>query len=134
MADVKKIWNDVIAKDLQGHGVKILVKFLTVCPDQQPLFKKFASVPVGSLAENSDVAKLAVTVMTKLGEFINSSNLANDTKALAAGHKTMNITLTNFQKIFPIIAHYASANAGGDKASWMTALNAIGSAIDANQK
>lgn len=133
MTDVKKIWNDVISKDLQGHGIKVFIAFLTAHPEEQAKFTKFASVPLGSLAGNSDVAVQSLTVMNQLGKYINCSNLASETKALGVSHVKLGVKRAQFEKIFPSIAEYAATNAGGSKADWQKALDAIGEAIYKNQ-
>ncbi|XP_041350363.1 myoglobin-like [Gigantopelta aegis] len=130
---IKADWNNKIAKDLQGHGTAIFVNFLIANPDEQKKFTKFATVAADGLPGNSQLQAHALVVMKKLGEIINAPDINAATKDLAASHKTMNVLVPNFKKLFVVIVDYVVAKAGADRGTWTAALDAIAVAIGSQQ-
>uniref|UniRef100_A0A1W7RAG4 Globin C, coelomic n=1 Tax=Hadrurus spadix TaxID=141984 RepID=A0A1W7RAG4_9SCOR len=132
---IKIVWASV-RKNMKGNGVEILVKFFTVYPDYQKLFRAFADVPLSELKQNKKLIAHATSVIYSLSSLVESlddvENLKELTIKISESHLPRGVSKQQFAELGKVIVEFFEEKLGklltpAAKTGWEKLLGVVAS-------
>uniref|UniRef100_A0A1W7RAG5 Globin n=1 Tax=Hadrurus spadix TaxID=141984 RepID=A0A1W7RAG5_9SCOR len=132
---IKQTWQ-VLKKDLKGTGVEVFVRFFTVYPDYQKLFRAFADVPLSELKQNKKLIAHATSVIYSLSSLVESlddvENLKELTIKISESHLPRGVSKQQFAELGKVIVEFFEEKLGklltpAAKTGWEKLLGVVAS-------